>query len=551
MVRRDAAAPGVQEALACPATDAISAKKEAVVGASAAVVKVRYKNEVLRFRVAWPLDLDEVRSSVLLTLQSPETRSAEEGEEATDLTGTSSPMLLYHGSEGKLLELSDSTAEDFRLRHSDPAQPIRLHALARRSASLQQLPAPIGDERAQSVMGVEGSNIDLGPTAASDAAATGSLVHSSTDADIGPPLQNSCDEHADDWEVVDVVPSAATTSCPEAAETAAPAIDAADAIVAAAGKAAGDSVDDSSQPPDSTVADEFKGADAGPPPAATPCQDEADVTAVPSTNSHPSSIPLPSAPPTDSRPSEGAEFLGGCGAEALPAAQPTSMKHPSEKGGTLAGISLPIAARTAAYALSDALESAKHKLNDALAMQDRAKSVRLFETTLELQMALRESEELQRAIEKSAAESRVRLAAVLDLYQLRLRPVQADGNCQFRALSVQLYGDEAHHTSLRDLVVKQLRERQDRYAGYMLGTYEEYLERMARDGEWGDNVTLQAASDLLQCEIHVLTDQPGSGLLELRPEAKTVATEGGTSHKPLCLAFLTEVHYDAVVFDTL
>jgi len=71
---------------------------------------------------------------------------------------------------------------------------------------------------------------------------------------------------------------------------------------------------------------------------------------------------------------------------------------------------------------------------------------------------------------------------------------------------------------------------------------------MARDGEWGDNVTLQATSDLLNCEIHVLTDQPGSELLELRPEVKTEA-EASPQQKALCLAFLTEVHYDAVVVE--
>lgn len=65
---------------------------------------------------------------------------------------------------------------------------------------------------------------------------------------------------------------------------------------------------------------------------------------------------------------------------------------------------------------------------------------------------------------------------------------------------------------------------------------------MQREGEWGDNVTLQAASDLLGCEIRVLTDQPGAGgVVEVQPlESMT-----GARQRPLCLTFLTEVHYDS------
>lgn len=194
-----------------------------------------------------------------------------------------------------------------------------------------------------------------------------------------------------------------------------------------------------------------------------------------------------------------------------------------------------------------------------------------------LQEAIQASADYQKAIEVSSAESRARLAKVLDLYKAKIRPVEADGNCQFRALSAQLYGDEGHHAALRARVAAQLRERRERYENFVHESYDQYVDRMSRNGEWGDNVTLQAASDVLGCEIHVLTDQPGSGCLELSPEGAPCNTDsaalgdsatvqdaavssepgkdsGGaqweaTIHqsrqRPLCLTFLTEVHYDA------
>mmetsp|Transcript_123212 Transcript_123212/g.218252 ORF Transcript_123212/g.218252 Transcript_123212/m.218252 type:complete len:382 (+) Transcript_123212:56-1201(+) len=191
-----------------------------------------------------------------------------------------------------------------------------------------------------------------------------------------------------------------------------------------------------------------------------------------------------------------------------------------------------------------------------------------------LEEAIQASADYQKAIEVSSAESRARLAKVLDLYKAKIRPVAADGNCQFRALSAQLCGDEEHHATLRARVAAQLRERRERYENFVHESYDQYVDRMSRNGEWGDNVTLQAASDVLGCEIRVLTDQPGSECLELSPEDAPCSTDSAAvqdvenpvpeadsacargeanrslpRQKPLCLTFVTEVHYDAFEID--
>lgn len=148
--------------------------------------------------------------------------------------------------------------------------------------------------------------------------------------------------------------------------------------------------------------------------------------------------------------------------------------------------------------------------------------------------------ELTEAIQASAAQARSRLCRVMDLFQAEAQPVQGDGNCQFRAVSVQLYGEEEHHVALRARVVQQLLACPERYAGFMPEPYDEYVKRIARDGEWGDNVTLQAMSNMLGCQINVLTDVPGAECVEVFPVTGSDAKE-----PPLCLTFLTEVHYDA------
>merc|ERR1712187_877772 len=136
------------------------------------------------------------------------------------------------------------------------------------------------------------------------------------------------------------------------------------------------------------------------------------------------------------------------------------------------------------------------------------------------------------------------LQHVLDLYHAKAKPVQADGNCQFRALSQQMYGDENYHGDLRARVIEQLESTPERYEDFVLEPYADYVKRMARHGEWGDNVTLQAASDVLGTDIHILTDVTGAEHIEVHPIPKVFST----SQKALCLTFLTEVHYDAAEF---
>eukprot|EP00933_Yihiella_yeosuensis_P036969 TRINITY_DN30823_c0_g1_i1.p1 TRINITY_DN30823_c0_g1~~TRINITY_DN30823_c0_g1_i1.p1 ORF type:complete len:384 (+),score=77.17 TRINITY_DN30823_c0_g1_i1:185-1336(+) len=164
---------------------------------------------------------------------------------------------------------------------------------------------------------------------------------------------------------------------------------------------------------------------------------------------------------------------------------------------------------------------------------------------VELQRALEDSVQLAQAKLDSGTEARQRLKHVLDLYQARTLPVQGDGNCQFRALSLKLYGREDEHALVRAQVVQQLRSAPHRYSDFVSEPFEDYVERLSKDTEWGDHVSLQAASDMLGCEIHVLTDQPGGECLEIAP-AEEYRKAGW---RPICLTFLSEVHYDAAGLD--
>ncbi|KGN52255.1 OVARIAN TUMOR DOMAIN-containing deubiquitinating enzyme 9 isoform X1 [Cucumis sativus] len=132
-----------------------------------------------------------------------------------------------------------------------------------------------------------------------------------------------------------------------------------------------------------------------------------------------------------------------------------------------------------------------------------------------------------------------RLLERLQLYELVENTVQGDGNCQFRALSDQLYRSPEHHDFVREQVIAQLKFCREMYEGYVPMTYEEYLKKMSKKGEWGDHVTLQAAADWFGVKIFVITSFKDTCSIEILPQVQK-------SNRIIFLSFWAEVHYNSI-----
>ncbi|KAH8062579.1 thiol-dependent ubiquitin-specific protease [Aureococcus anophagefferens] len=85
-------------------------------------------------------------------------------------------------------------------------------------------------------------------------------------------------------------------------------------------------------------------------------------------------------------------------------------------------------------------------------------------------------------------------------FGLREHEVAGDGNCQFRALAHQLAADVERRGEVRARVARQLALERERYEDFCVvdeasvdADFDGFVRRMAKDAEWGDNVTLQAA----------------------------------------------------------
>ncbi|CAB4305914.1 unnamed protein product [Prunus armeniaca] len=64
----------------------------------------------------------------------------------------------------------------------------------------------------------------------------------------------------------------------------------------------------------------------------------------------------------------------------------------------------------------------------------------------------------------------------------------------------------------------QLKDYRSLYEGYVPMKYKRYYKKMAKSGEWGDHVTLQAAADKFEAKICLLTSFRDTCFIEIMPQ---------------------------------
>ncbi|XP_022928256.1 OTU domain-containing protein DDB_G0284757-like [Cucurbita pepo subsp. pepo] len=132
-----------------------------------------------------------------------------------------------------------------------------------------------------------------------------------------------------------------------------------------------------------------------------------------------------------------------------------------------------------------------------------------------------------------------RLLQRLNVYGLHEVKVSGDGNCQFRALSDQMFKSPKYHKLVRKDIVKQIKDYRSLYEGYIPMKFSRYYKKMAKSGEWGDHITLQAAADKFVAKICLLTSFRDTCFIEIVPRSQTPKRE-------LWLSFWSEVHYNSL-----
>eukprot|EP00038_Savillea_parva_P011621 m.198854 g.198854 ORF g.198854 m.198854 type:complete len:264 (+) comp20570_c0_seq1:98-889(+) len=117
-----------------------------------------------------------------------------------------------------------------------------------------------------------------------------------------------------------------------------------------------------------------------------------------------------------------------------------------------------------------------------------------------------------------------------------------DGNCQFRSVAAQLFGDQERHAEVRAAACNHIASNYDFYSLFDDGggNFKDSLARMRRDGTWGNELTLRAITDCYGVAVHVVTSNADNWYLTYRPEVPR-------SKKRVFISYIAPIHYNSII----
>jgi hypothetical protein len=142
--------------------------------------------------------------------------------------------------------------------------------------------------------------------------------------------------------------------------------------------------------------------------------------------------------------------------------------------------------------------------------------------------------------------------AVLATNGLRVKTMEGDGNCLFRSIADQMYGDAQRHGEVRSTIVEYMRTRRDYFKLFLDEDEEdvdEYLAQMSRSGEWGGNHELYAASETYGLSIYVYQNLRSNSRYLVQPALPETAGKKSKKAVPLRaigISYHGDVHYNSV-----
>ncbi|KAH8584334.1 cysteine protease [Cryptosporidium sp. chipmunk genotype I] len=89
--------------------------------------------------------------------------------------------------------------------------------------------------------------------------------------------------------------------------------------------------------------------------------------------------------------------------------------------------------------------------------------------------------------------------------EVRVKNIEGDGNCLFRSVGSQIYGESDYHDIIRSACMDYVDLNKESFSGFVheYPSIEKYIQEKRKLGVWADNIELQALSDLYRIPIYV------------------------------------------------
>ena len=137
---------------------------------------------------------------------------------------------------------------------------------------------------------------------------------------------------------------------------------------------------------------------------------------------------------------------------------------------------------------------------------------------------------------------------------LEITPMQGDGNCLFRAISLQVYGSEDMHCTVRKQCLDFMEAEETHFKEFVAEPYELYIARKKCDGVHGNHAEIQAASELYNRRIEVYVPPKMEPMNIFQQEEDRGSASSSDSPKstssvnhPIRLLYMDGNHYDALI----
>ncbi|CAN1251971.1 OVARIAN TUMOR DOMAIN-containing deubiquitinating enzyme 6 [Linum perenne] len=86
---------------------------------------------------------------------------------------------------------------------------------------------------------------------------------------------------------------------------------------------------------------------------------------------------------------------------------------------------------------------------------------------------------------------------------LEVKRMLEDGNCLFRAVADQVYGDSEAYDLIRQMCIDYMERERDHFSQFITEGFSSYCKRKRRDKVYGNNVEIQAMSEMYNRPIHI------------------------------------------------
>lgn len=128
---------------------------------------------------------------------------------------------------------------------------------------------------------------------------------------------------------------------------------------------------------------------------------------------------------------------------------------------------------------------------------------------------------------------------------LEMVEMEGDGNCLFRAISLQVYGDQSMHAEVRKNCLNFMERDVDHFQDFVADeVFHEYIARKRQLGVHGNHTEIQAISELYNRSIEVFVPQKGIEPINIFHEEYY---KSSNADPPIRLCYMDGNHYNALI----